>query len=271
MVSVTLVRHATLLVELDGTRLLVDPMLSDAGANPPVDGSPNDRRNPLVDLPADVDWDDTFRDVDALVLTHLHHDHLDDPARERFGDADLPVFCQPDDEASLAETFDDVRPVDDEATFEGLTLVRTPARHGHGEWAERMAPVCGFVVASADERCYLAGDTVWYDAVTETRSVPVGSQDVKRPANVAETLADHDPTAVVCNAGAAQFEGSRPITMAAEDVAEVCARTDAPVVAVHMEAINHCLLTRDGLAQALAETGHAEQVTIPDDGETVEL
>nr|WP_247419537.1 MBL fold metallo-hydrolase [Halomarina salina] len=252
MASVTLVRHATLLLDVDGTRLLVDPMLSDAGANPPIEGSSNDRRNPLVDLPADTDWDGEFEDVDAMVVTHLHQDHLDDPARERFGDADLPVFCQPEDESSLAETFDDVRVVEEEASFDGLTLTRTPARHGHGEWAERMAPVCGFVVGTDDERVYLAGDTVWYDAVEAT-------------------LDDHDPTAVVVNAGAAQFTESRPITMAAEDVAEVCDHTDAPIVAVHMEAINHCLLTRDDLTDALAEADHAEQVTIPDDGETVEL
>jgi len=247
MVSITLVRHATLLVEFDGTRLLVDPMLSDAGANPPIEGSPNDRRNPLVNLPEGSDVD-----ADALVVTHLHQDHLDDPARDRFGGTGVPVFCQPEDEDDLSETFEDVRVVDREATFEGSTLTRTPARHGHDEWAERMAPVCGFVVEAGDERLYLAGDTVWYDAV-------------------AETLAEHDPTSVILNAGAAQFTEGKPITMSAEDVVQVCRHTDAPVVAVHMEAINHCLLTRDGLAQALAETDHAGQVRLPDDGETVDL
>jgi L-ascorbate metabolism protein UlaG (beta-lactamase superfamily) len=252
MVSITLVRHATLLVEFDGTRLLVDPMLSDAGANPPIEGTPNDRRNPLVDLPEGVDRNGTVENVDALVVTHLHQDHLDDPARERFGGSGLPVFCQPEDEDSLSETFEDVRVVDESVEFDDLTLTRTPARHGHGEWAERMAPVCGFVLEAGDERLYLAGDTVWYDAV-------------------AETLAEHDPTSVVLNAGAAQFTEGKPITMSTEDVTETCAHTDAPVVAVHMEAINHCLLTRDGLAQALAETDHAGQVRLPHDGETVDL
>jgi L-ascorbate metabolism protein UlaG (beta-lactamase superfamily) len=266
MVSMTLVRHATLLVELDGTRLLVDPMLSEAGANPPIEGTPNDRRNPLVDLPdglADADWD-----VDALLLTHLHQDHLDDPARDRFGDAGLPVFCQPEDGDALAGTFEDVRVVEDELTFDGLTVTRTPARHGHGELAERMAPVCGFVVAggvegasaggpgsrSSDggERLDLAGDTVWYDGVRET-------------------LDAHDPTAVVLNAGAARFTEGRPITMTAEDVRSVCEHTDAAVLADHMGAINHCLLGREELTAALGETGHAEQVRVPDDGETVTL
>ena len=48
---ITLVRNATLLVELAGRRVLVEPMLDDAGARPQVEDSPNPRRNPLVPLP----------------------------------------------------------------------------------------------------------------------------------------------------------------------------------------------------------------------------
>jgi hypothetical protein len=59
--------------------------------------------------------------------------------------------------------------------------------------------------------------------------------------------------------------------MTAEDVRSVCEHTDAPVLADHMGAINHCLLGREELTAALGETGHAEQVRVPDDGETVTL
>ena len=47
----TLLRHATLLVETGGRRLMVDPMLDAANARGPVRGTPNERPNPLVDLP----------------------------------------------------------------------------------------------------------------------------------------------------------------------------------------------------------------------------
>ena len=40
----------------------------------------------------------------------------------------------------------------------------TPARHGFGAVAEALAPVSGFVL----DDLYLAGDTVWYEAVEET-------------------------------------------------------------------------------------------------------
>ena len=58
--------------------------------------------------------------------------------------------------------------------------------------------------------------------------------------------------------------------MTAGDVVRVCrAAPQAQVVAVHMEAINHCLLTREELAQQAEAAG--VRLTIPADGETVAL
>jgi hypothetical protein len=58
--------------------------------------------------------------------------------------------------------------------------------------------------------------------------------------------------------------------MEAADVAAVAeAAPEARVVAVHMEAINHCLETRAELAAALAASGLEGRVAIPADGETV--
>ena len=249
MASLRLVRHATLLLEFGGTTLLVDPMLGEAGSMPPIPDSPNDRRNPLVDLP------ETDLAHDALLITHLHRDHLDDAARERLA-GDVPTLCQPEDADELADAgFSDPRPVEASVGFEGVRVTRTPARHGHGDLAERMGPVSGFVLeAEGEPTLYHAGDTVWYEGV-------------------AETLDRFDPDVVVANAGAAQFTEGRPITMTAEDVLATCEHTDATVVVDHVDAINHCLLTREDLRSALAEagTGVEAQVVVPEDGESVDL
>ncbi|MEF8886279.1 MAG: MBL fold metallo-hydrolase [Haloarculaceae archaeon] len=239
MAEIRLLRHATLLVEVGDTTLLVDPMLSAPGEIPPIPNSPNDRENPLVPMP------DVELAYDAVLVTHRHRDHFDDAAAERLA-ADDPILCQPAEAGAFREDgFEDVRPVEDTRTYADVEITRTPARHGHGELAEQMAPVSGFVL-EGERRLYLAGDTVWYDALPGT-------------------LDRHDPDAVVVNAGAAQFVEGDPITMDAGDVRRVREHVDdgVPVVADHMGAINHCLLTRDELRAAV------DGVTIPEDGETL--
>jgi len=241
MPTVQLVRHATLLVTLGETTFLVDPMLGEPGDIPPIPNTPNDRENPLVERP-DVDLTH-----DAVVVTHRHRDHFDDAARE-FLDREVPLFCHPEEADEFREEgFEDVRPLDIHHSFGDVILEPTPARHGHGELAEQMAPVLG-VVFEGEGSLYLAGDTVWYDAV-------------------AETIDAYDFDAVVVNAGGARFVEGEPITMDEDDVASVRAAVDddVAVIADHMDAINHCLVTRADLRAAV------EGVTIPDDGEIVEF
>jgi L-ascorbate metabolism protein UlaG (beta-lactamase superfamily) len=248
-VEITLVRHATLLVRFHGKRLLVDPMLSDVGAMPPVASAPNPKPFPLVPLPQPAAR--VLDGVDAVLVTHTHRDHFDDVAAALVP-KDLPVFCQPEDEGKLrAFGFADARPVADVVRWEGIEIRRTGGRHGTGEIGMRMAPVSGFVLGAADERTvYIAGDTIWCPEMREALRVCA-------------------PAVTVVNAGAAQFLAGDPITMTAEDVIEVAG--DAPgtaVIAVHMETVNHCGLTRSALASRVAEAGLASRVWIPRDGET---
>ena len=236
--QLTLVRSATVILELRGRRILVDPMLDAVGARPPIANTANQVRNPTVPLPFPAEA--VVRDLDAVIVTHRHRDHLDGRAEELLP-RDVPVFCQPEDETALRGLGLDARPVDDELDWDGLRIVRTPAQHGFGEIAEALAPVSGFVL----DDLYLAGDTVWYDGV-------------------AETIERHRPRAAVVNAAGACFLEGGLIVMGVDDVREVVARVPV-VVAVHLEALNHCLLRRDDLRKALPT------VLVPEDGETLEL
>jgi L-ascorbate metabolism protein UlaG (beta-lactamase superfamily) len=234
----TLIRSATVILEVRGRRILVDPMLDPAGARPPIANTANPVRNPTVELPMPAA--DVVSGLDAVLVTHCHKDHFDDTA-ERLVPRDVPVFCQPEDEPTLREAGLDARPIAASLDWGGLVIHRTPAQHGFGEVAELLAPVSGFVL----DELYLAGDTVWYEAVEQT-------------------IDRFRPRVAIVNAAGASFLEGGLIVMSVDDVREVVARVPV-VVAVHLEALNHCHLTRAELAAAVPE------VVIPRDGETVEV
>jgi len=237
-VRITLVRNATLIIEIAGKRLLVDPMLDDVGARPPIEGTRNQVANPTVPLPFPAE--EVVRGLDAVLVTHRHRDHLDARGEELMPRT-VPVFCQPEDASALTELGVDTRPIADQLEWNGLTISRTPARHGTGRVAELLAPVSGFVL----DDLYLAGDTVWYEEVEAT-------------------IARHHPRVAVVHAGGAEFTQGGLIVMGADDVREVVVRVPT-VIAVHMEAINHCFLERESLRRAVPG------VLVPEDGETIEV
>jgi len=179
--SVTLVRHATLVLETSLGRILVDPMLRAAGTSPAVDNTPNPRPNPLVELPL--------------------------PPEEVVAGADLCIV--------------DTRP----------PRHRRDRRGG--------GAVSGWVV----DGVYVAGDTIWCPEVEAA-------------------IATHEPHTVVVNAGGARFLTGDPIVMDTRDVAQARRVTTARVVAVHLEAINHCIEPR-------AAYRAIEGVSVPEDGETL--
>ncbi len=248
--KIQLLRHATLIVSIGGFEILVDPMLNPAQISEPYQDTPNPKRNPLVELPLDDDaLFKRLNTLNAVLVTHTHSDHWDGKAREMLPKT-IPVFCQPDDHTKIQEAgFSSVHSVGKKHDWGSIQLDRTEGQHGRGKIGELMAPVSGFVLkADGEPTVYIAGDTIWCD-------------EVKR------AMEEYKPDVVVVNAGAAQFNTGGPITMTAEDVVQVSkADPNACVIAVHMEAINHCVLSRIELMEAVVEAGVDSRVQIPQDG-----
>ncbi|OXM83728.1 MBL fold metallo-hydrolase [Paenibacillus rigui] len=249
--NLKLLRHATLGLEYGGVTFLIDPMFSEAGVNPPIMNTPNELRNPLVPLPATAqEW----LHPDAAIVTHLHPDHWDAAAQEAMAKS-TPILCQPGDESAFYSSgFQSVLPVADHARYKGVTLTRTGGRHGTGEIGARMGNVSGFVLkAEGEPTLYLAGDTIWCDEVVEA-------------------LNTHKPDVIIVNAGGARFNVGDPITMGGDDVVQVCRYAPgSKVIPVHMDAINHCLVTRAQLRERLEAEALLHQVLILEDGEAVRL
>src|SRR5690242_15459584 len=190
-----LVRHATLLLETSFGRILVDPMLRGARTSPPVENTPNPRRNPLVELP--VPAQEVVGGVDLCVVTHLHDDHFDDAA-DALLPRGLPILTQPESaEALRGRGFTNVS-----TSHEQIPMTR--GRHGTGEIGAAMGPVSGWII----DGTYVAGDTIWCE-------------------EVASALAEHEPHTVVVNGGGARFVGGEPIVMDTGDVLRVRRATDA--------------------------------------------
>ena len=126
------------------------------------------------------------------------------------------------------------------STTRAPSPTRNTSEHGTAS-ALLLGPVSGFLL----DDLYIAGDTVWYEGVEET-------------------IERHAPRVAVVNAGGAEFTEGGLIIMGVDDVREVGARVPT-VVAVHLEALNHCFLTRAALREALPD------VLVPQDGETLEL
>lgn len=244
--KIQLIRNATLWLEYGGSTFLIDPMLSEQGANPPIINTENDRRNPLVPLPGPVEQ---WLNPDAVLVTHLHQDHWDAVAISLLPH-DLPLLCQEGDRDTLAaQGFERVSEISDTVTYGNVTLTRTGGQHGTGEIGKLMGKVSGFVFqAEGEPVLFLAGDTVWCDEVKLA-------------------LDAFTPEVTIVNAGGAQFISGSHITMNEQDVVDLCEYAPSTsVIAVHMDAINHCLVTREKLEARLEEAGLSDRVILPLDG-----
>lgn len=254
--SITQVRNATLIINYAGKKILVDPMLAKKGTYPGFPGSANSHlRNPLVELPIEVN---KIIDVDAVLITHLHLDHWDDEA-QRILPKDKKIFVQnTEDEKILKDQgFKNVTALTNKILWEGISITRTDGVHGTEEALKKiplLGIVSGFLFSHPNEKSiYLAGDTVW-------------NKEVK---NALDTF---KPDIIILNSGAATMNGLPPIIMDENDVLSVIRYAPkAKIIATHMEAVNHCVLTRQKLKEVLEAAKLNMHVEIPKDGETIIL
>jgi len=245
--KIQLLRHATLLVLINGKKILVDPMLGAARSMTTIENSSNAKRNPLVELTVTLE---IIKDIHGVLLTHTHRDHWDATAIEQLPST-MTIFCPPEEEETLKKLgFKKIHPIKERISWEGISIERTGGQHGTGEIGMQMGPVSGYILQVVGEpSLYIAGDTIYCE-------------------DVSSVLARYQPDVVVVNAGGARFNTGDPITMTAKDVVEVCRKgSKSKILAVHMEAINHCLMTRTDLRTHLEGEGIRDQVIIPMDGE----
>ncbi|MBU0969134.1 MAG: MBL fold metallo-hydrolase [Proteobacteria bacterium] len=241
------IRNATLKISFAGKTILTDPMLLGKHG---ISSFAGKQRNPVVELP--IPPADVIRGVEMVLVSHLHQDHFDAGAKERLP-KEIPLFCRPGHEDALRESnFSRVTPIDAVVTWEGIEITRTKGCHaGNLKWENILGKVAGFLLKAANEPLvYWAGDTILCEAV--------------------ETLVKTvKPDIILTHSCGAVLDDSGPIVMDAQMTMELCKLApEAVVIATHMEALDHAMVTRKDLRDMADERGISpRQLLIPADGE----
>lgn len=157
--ALTWLGHATVLIEIDGIRVLTDPVL-------------RNRIGPLRRIAPGVE-PAALGAVDCVLISHLHGDHLDLPTLRRL----------PRSESVLApygsRTWLNGRGVsgvselraDDETQLEGVRIIATRASHDRRRWpfGPEADPV-GYLIRGSNT-VYFAGDTDLFPSMAELRGL----------------------------------------------------------------------------------------------------
>jgi L-ascorbate metabolism protein UlaG (beta-lactamase superfamily) len=152
--------HASVYVELDGVRLLVDPVFSEYAS--PFELGPRRFHPPpiaLAELPR----------IDAVLITHDHYDHLDMRAAQHLAGRGA-AFHVPLGIGAHLERWGipaaQIREYEwwQEQTLRSVRIVSTPTRHYSGRALSRNATLwTSWSVIGARHRFYVSGDTGYAD------------------------------------------------------------------------------------------------------------
>lgn len=257
-------RNATFVIQTKENYILVDPMLGKAGSLPPFARFKHkSKSNPLLELPHNSA--DILAKVTHCLITHsqkwgiellTHSDHLDQAGKLFLQKNNTPVTSLKNDASYLRKHKINIiteleywKTVD----YLGGEITAVPARHGHGFIHHIMVNGSGLFLNLPDEpSIYISGDTVLTDEVKKA-------------------LEQFKPDITVVAAGNASLDIGSDILMPIEEILEFVKRSPAKVIANHLEALNHCPVTREQLKNELIKNNLLEKVYIPDDGEILDI
>jgi L-ascorbate metabolism protein UlaG (beta-lactamase superfamily) len=154
--------HSSVLAEIDGHRVLFDPVWGERCSPIPFAGP---KRLHPVPLPLAA-----LGPVDVVVISHDHYDHLDMPSIKALAGTDT-LFAVPLGVGAHLEHWgvsaDRLRELDWHETTKvgGLTLTATPARHfcGRGLRNTQHTLWASWVVAGEEHRVFHSGDTGYFE------------------------------------------------------------------------------------------------------------
>jgi L-ascorbate metabolism protein UlaG (beta-lactamase superfamily) len=164
--SVTFVNHATFLIQVNGLNILTDPIWSRRA-------SPYSWIGPKRMRPPGIRFDD-LPDIDLVLISHNHYDHLDLPTVKRLKKEHDPLFITPLGVGYFLNKNGIPNTVDmgwwDEHLITNEFIINSvPAQHfsGRGVFDRDLTLWCGYVLESSAGTVYFAGDTAYGSFFTD--------------------------------------------------------------------------------------------------------
>lgn len=164
---ITLIGHSSLLIEIDGRRILTDPVWSERASFLTFLGPKRffEAPLPLADLPP----------LDAVIISHDHYDHLDKETIKFFAGGSVPFFCSLGVGQYLKKwgiLADHIREMDwgDSAMIDhDCVITALPSRHfsGRGITNRNETLWSSFVIRGSQHNIYFGADSGWFDTFYE--------------------------------------------------------------------------------------------------------
>ena len=164
LTQITWLGHSSILLEIDGYKLLIDPMLG--AAYGPVTFMPRSQRfgNSLPVTPADLPH------IDAVLISHDHYDHLDYNTMLQLKGRVDHYFVPLGVAAHLVSWGIDEQIITEldwweEVAYKGMTFVATPAQHfsGRGPMDKFSTLWMSWVINGKKHRIYFSGDSGYFN------------------------------------------------------------------------------------------------------------
>jgi L-ascorbate metabolism protein UlaG (beta-lactamase superfamily) len=162
---VTMVGHASMLIQVAGLNILTDPVWSERV-------SPFSFIGPKRVVAPGIRFED-LPPIDLVLVSHNHYDHLDVVTLKRLQQVHAPRFITPlGNETIIRRGVSDARVItmdwgDRVAIAEDITIDAEPCHHwsARGMGDRRMALWAAFVISTPAGKIYHVGDTGFHDGI----------------------------------------------------------------------------------------------------------
>ena len=161
--SITWIGHSTMLIQVDGLNILTDPVFSDR-ASPMSFIGPKRLVEPGLKF-------EELPDIDIVIISHDHYDHLDKETIEKLGNK--PIYLVP---LGLGDFFENLEITNyqeldwwDEFKFNNILFVCVPAQHFSGRtlFDGNKTLWSGWVIKALQADIYYAGDSGYFPGFKE--------------------------------------------------------------------------------------------------------